>query len=62
VVISGLAFVEDELEKERIATCGPRYQDLALRQALRFGHAPSSLILGGRRVKIPRPRAQHRGS
>jgi putative transposase len=58
VVISGLAVVEDELEKERVAMCGSRYQHLALRQASRFGHAPSSLILGGRRVKVERPRAR----
>jgi putative transposase len=58
VVISGLAFVEDELEAERVALCGPRYQHLALRQALRSGHVPSSLVFGGRRVKVQRPRAR----
>src|SRR5712692_3421552 len=58
VVISGLAFVEDELEEERAVLCGPRYAHLAERQALRSGHVPSSLVLGGRRVKVGRPRAR----
>ncbi len=42
VVISGLAFVEEEMEAERAALCGPRYAHLAERQALRSGHVPSS--------------------
>ena len=58
VVFSGLAFVEDELEGERAVLCGPRYAHLAERQALRSGHVPSSLVLGGRRVKVERPRAR----
>ena len=33
VVISGLAFVEEEMEAERAALCGPRYAHLAERQA-----------------------------
>ena len=58
VVISGLAFVEEEMEAERAALCGPRYAHLAERQAQRSGHVPSSLVMGGRRVKIERPRAR----
>jgi putative transposase len=58
VVFSGLAFVEDELEGERAVLCGPRYVHSAERQALRSGHVPSSLVLGGRRVKVERPRAR----
>lgn len=58
VVISGLAFMEDELEAERTALCGPRYAHLIERQALRSGHVPSSAVLGGRRVKVERPRAR----
>jgi hypothetical protein len=58
VMISGLAFVEDELEVERVALCGQRYEHQAGRQALRSGHVPSSLVLGGRRVKVERPRAR----
>jgi putative transposase len=58
VMISGLAFVEDELEAERVALCGQHYEHQAGRQALRSGHVPSSLVLGGRRVKVERPRAR----
>jgi hypothetical protein len=37
VVISGLALVEEEMEAERAALCGPRYAHLAERQAQRSG-------------------------
>jgi len=58
VVISGLAFVEEEMEAERAALCGPRYAHQAERQALRSGHVASSLVMVGRRVKVERPRAR----
>jgi putative transposase len=58
VVLSGLAFVEEELEEERARVCGPRYAHLPERRALRGGHAAGSLVLGGRRVKVQRPRAR----
>jgi putative transposase len=61
VVISGLTFVEEEMEAERAALCGPRYAHLAERQAPRSGHVPSSLVLGGRRVRVERPRARSVG-
>jgi hypothetical protein len=35
VLISGVLFVEEELEEERSALCGPRYAHLAERQAMR---------------------------
>jgi hypothetical protein len=52
VVISGLAFVEEELEAERAVVCGPRSAHLVERQAIRSGHVASSLVLGGRRWKF----------
>lgn len=58
VVISGLAFVEDALEAERAMVCGPRYAHLMERRAMRSGHVDSSLVLGGRRVGVRRPRAR----
>jgi putative transposase len=58
VVLSGFGFVQDELEAERTALCGERYARQENRQAVRAGHVPSSLVLGGRRVEIPRPRAR----
>lgn len=58
VIISGLAFVEETLEAERAVLCGPRYAHLTQRQAMRSGHVGGSLVLGGRRVEIQRPRAR----
>ena len=58
VVLSGFGFVQDELEAERTALCGERYAHPEHRQAVRAGHVPSSLVMGGRRVEIRRPRAR----
>jgi putative transposase len=58
VVLSGLGFVQEELERERTGLCGERYTHQEGRQAVRVGHVPSSLVLGGRRVEIRRPRAR----
>ena len=58
VVISGLALVAEAMEAERAALCGPRYAHLAERQAQRSGQVPSALVLGGRRVKVERPRGR----
>ena len=58
VIGAGLACVDEVLERERIALCGERYERLADRQALRAGHVASSLVLGGRRVAVQRPRAR----
>jgi putative transposase len=58
VVLSGLAFVEEALEAERTTLCGARYAHREQRQAVRGGHVASSLVLGGRRIDIQRPRAR----
>src|SRR5216683_4314824 len=58
VIGAGLACVDEVLEMERVALCGERYARLAERQALRAGHVASSLVLGGRRVAVQRPRAR----
>jgi putative transposase len=58
VIGAGLACVDEALEAERVALCGERYEHLADRQALRAGHVASSLVLGGRRVAVQRPRAR----
>jgi len=58
VILSGFGFVQDELEAERTGLCGERYTHQAQRHAVRAGHVPSSLVLGGRRVEIQRPRAR----
>jgi len=59
VIGAGLACVDEVLEMERVALCGERYEHLADRQALRAGHVASSLVMGGRRVAVQRPRASH---
>ena len=58
VIGAGLAWVDEVLEAERVSLCGGRYAHLAERQALRAGHAASSLVLGGRRVAVSRPRVR----
>jgi putative transposase len=58
VIGAGLACVDEVLERERVALCGARYERLADRQALRAGHVASSLVLGGWRVAVNRPRAR----
>jgi putative transposase len=58
VIGVGLACVAEALEAERMTLCGTRYAHIAGRQALRGGHVASSLVLGGRRVAVSRPRAR----
>ena len=58
VIGAGLACVDEVLEAERVVLCGERYEHLADRQALRAGHVASSLVLGGRRVAVSRPRVR----
>jgi putative transposase len=58
VIGAGRACVDEALEAERVALCGERYEHLTDRQALRAGHVASSLVLGGRRVAVQRPRAR----
>jgi putative transposase len=58
VIAAGLACVDEVLEAERSCLCGARYQHLAERQAVHAGHVASSLVLGGRRVAVGRPRAR----
>ena len=57
VIAVGLACVDEVLEAERSWLCGPRYQHLPGREALRAGRVASSLVLGGRRVAVSRARA-----
>lgn len=58
VVAAGMAALTEMLETERRAACGERYAHLPERKAYRGGHAPGELVLGGRRVKVQRPRAR----
>ena len=58
VIGSGMAVLRALLEQDREALCGPRYRHDPLREATRGGHAPGELVLGGRRVRVPRPRVR----
>jgi putative transposase len=60
VIHAGLRAVEMMLEAERTAVCGAPYERQEDRGALRMGHAPGELVLGGRRVSVKRPRARTR--
>ena len=61
VVASGLKVLEAMLEEDRVAVCGPRYTHQPHRRASRAGHAPSEVVLGGRKVAIRRPRVRRDG-
>lgn len=58
VLVSGLAYVMEVLEAERAQVCGLRYRHAEERSAYRSGHVRSSLVLGGRRVSVNRPRVR----
>ena len=62
VVASGLKVLEAMLEDDRVAVCGPRYAHQPERQAYRAGHAPSQVVLGGRKVATTRPPRRHGGA
>lgn len=46
------------LEEQREALCGPKHSQDGDRRAYRYGHCPGSLVMGGRRVTLPRPRVR----
>lgn len=58
VVRSGMTVLEAMLEEDRIAVCGARYAHQAEREAGRAGTTASSVVLGGRKVQIRRPRVR----
>lgn len=60
VLNAGMATLETILEQERTDVCGPRYRHNPKRDASRMGHGKGELVLGGRRVKVSRPRARTR--
>ena len=60
VIDTGLQALGAQLEEERTAICGPRYRHDPKRRAYRHGTTPSDLVLGGRKVKLRRPRVRSR--
>lgn len=61
VARAGLVYALEVLEEEREAVCGPRYRHDAVRSAYRAGTVKSSLVLGGQRAEVARPRARTLG-
>jgi transposase-like protein len=58
VLTAGFEHVKEVFEQELTEVCGPRYQHAVERAAYRYGSAQSSVVLGGRRVRVTRPRAR----
>ena len=53
---AGLHVLAAMMDADVTATCGPRDQHNPDRTAVRHGHGPGSVPLGGRRVPVTRPR------
>ena len=58
VVTAGMTVLGAMLEEDRARLCGPRYAHDPQRQASRAGHAEGELAMGGRRVRMRRPRVR----
>ena len=54
----GLHALSALLAAEQTALCGPRYQHDPTRAATRHGKAQGELVLGGRRVRVQKPRVR----
>lgn len=57
-VNAGKAVLAAMMEAERTALCGPKGVPDTARTAYRGGHTRTSVVLGGRRIGIKRPRAR----
>ena len=57
-VAVGLAVTAELMETELAAKVGPKHAKQPGRTARRHGSAPGSVVLGGRRVLVDRPRAR----
>src|SRR5215211_5647582 len=60
MIRGGLAFVAALFEEELVKLCGPRYAR-GEHLASRWGSQQGELVLGGRKVKLRRPRARKNG-
>lgn len=57
-VAAGMAVMQTIFDSEMAAVCGPRGRHDADRTATRHGRENGSVVLGGRRVPVTRPRAR----
>ena len=58
VLAAGTRVLLEELEADRMLLCGPRSQFQSDRRAYRHGYDVGELVLGGRKVRVPKPRAR----
>jgi transposase-like protein len=58
VVAAGMAVLSAMLEEDRTKLCGARYVHDPDRRASRAGHTEGQLGMGGRRVRVRRPRVR----
>jgi transposase-like protein len=58
VLAHGFEGVMEMLEADRAALCGPKRRWQPERKAYRYGHDEGRLVLGGRTVKVRRPRVR----
>ena len=58
IVSAGKGVLGAMLEEERTRLCGPRYAHVEGRAATRNGHVDGELAIGGRRVRVRRPRVR----
>ncbi len=55
---AGFGVLGSLLEEDRAELCGERYARSQQRRAYRHGYDEGSLVMGGRRVKVRKPRAR----
>ena len=58
VMDAGFGVLGSLLEEDRAELCGERYARSEQRRAYRHGYDEGSLVMGGRRVKVRKPRAR----
>ena len=58
VVAAGMSVFSAMLEEDRSKLCGPRYVHDRDRRASRAGHTEGEMAMGGRRVRVRRPRVR----
>ena len=60
VMDAGFGVLGSLLEEDRAELCGERYARSEQRRAYRHGYDEGSLVMGGRRVKVRKPRGSER--
>lgn len=58
VIDAGYQVFIELLEEERQLLCGARYAHIRARQAYRHGYDQGSLVFGGRKISVPKPRVR----